>query len=91
MTGGVSLSLAYGLTIKDTNDPFVDLARRAFQTISDASTASALIFDLIPWLKYVPAWCPGGGFQKKVTKWRKLQEDFREKPFAEAVKNIVVS
>jgi hypothetical protein len=83
------LSLAYGLKIKDRDDPFVDLAVRAFQTINDVSTPGALIFDLIPWLQYIPAWVPGAGFQERTRKRRKLQEDFHEKPYAEAVKNIV--
>ncbi|KAF8910209.1 cytochrome P450 [Gymnopilus junonius] len=80
MAGGMSISLAYGLNVKDNNDPFVDLALRAFQTGLDSSFPGAFLVDVIPWLKYVPEWVPGARFKKTAKGWRKLQNDFHELP-----------
>lgn len=91
MVGGSTISLTYGLDIKDTNDPFVDLANRGIQSIAQAAAPGAFLVDLISWLKYVPEWVPGAGFKKTARFWRKLQEDIREVPFAEAVNNMVSS
>ncbi|KDR66569.1 hypothetical protein GALMADRAFT_161978 [Galerina marginata CBS 339.88] len=43
-----------------------------------------------PSLPHVPGWIPGDGFQKKARKWKKLQEDFLEVPYDEAVKQMAV-
>lgn len=91
MIGGIAISLAYGLKIRDADDPFIDLAQRALQTVLDAVIPGAFLVDLIPWLKYVPDWMPGASFQKKAKMWRKLQEDLRELPYAEGVKIFVSS
>lgn len=83
------MSLAYGLHVQDTDDPFVDLATRAIQSVAHAGAPGAFLVDFIPWLKYVPEWVPGAGFKKTARVWRKLQEDVRELPYAEASKNVV--
>ncbi|KAF8910206.1 cytochrome P450 [Gymnopilus junonius] len=88
LTGGVAISLAYGFKIQDVNDPFIDLSQRAFQSALNATLPGAFLVDVIPWLKYVPEWVPGAGFQKKAKAWRKLQAAFRELPYAEAVKSL---
>ena len=89
MTGGVAISLAYGFKIEDRKDPFIESSRRAFQTALDATLPGAFLVDVMPWLKHVPEWVPGAGFQKKAKAWRKLQEGFRELPFAEALNSLV--
>ncbi|KAF8910211.1 cytochrome P450 [Gymnopilus junonius] len=86
--GGVAISLAYGLKIRDSNDLFINLAERALQTALEATLPGAFLVDFIPWLKYVPEWMPGAGFQKKARMWKKLQEEMHELPYSEAVKNL---
>ena len=89
MAGGISISLAYGLDVKGQEDPFVDLSERAVQSAVDAAIPGAFLVDLIPWLKYVPEWVPGARFQKTARVLRQLQEEFRNAPYNEAVKNLV--
>ncbi|KAF8900234.1 cytochrome P450 [Gymnopilus junonius] len=88
MAGGISISLAYGLNVQDHDDPFVDLSERAVQSAADAAQPGAFLVDLIPWLKYVPEWVPGARFQKTAGELRQLQEDFRNLPYVEVVKNM---
>ena len=47
------------------------------------------LFDPIPILKYVPEFVPGAGFPKQARIWRKLQEDFRERPYIASVEAMV--
>ena len=89
MTGGVAISLAYGLNVQDNRDPFVEFSQHAFQAVLDATLPGGFLVDVMPWLKYVPEWVPGAGFQKTAKTVRKLQEGFRESPFAEALKSLV--
>ncbi|KAF8811640.1 cytochrome P450 [Phlegmacium glaucopus] len=86
--GGMGLSLSYGIEIKENDDPFIDLAETAVKSISAAASFGAFLVDVIPILKYVPEFVPGAGFQKKAREWRKLQEDFRERPYSASIEAI---
>ncbi|KAF8799180.1 cytochrome P450 [Phlegmacium glaucopus] len=83
--GGMALSLSYGIQIKQTNDPFINLAEAALKSAGSAARVGAFLVDVIPILKYVPEFMPGAGFQKQARIWRKLQEDFRERPFLASI------
>ena len=87
--GGMGLSLSYGIEIKQTDDPFVELAETAIKSLSEAATFGAFLVDFIPILRYVPEYVPGAGFQKKARAWRKLQEDFRNRPYLASIEAIV--
>ncbi|KAF8198529.1 cytochrome P450 [Pholiota molesta] len=77
----LALSLAYGIKLDELNDPYVNLAHAAGDSITQAAISGAFLVDFIPMLKYVPEYFPGAGWKKKVKAWRKIQEDFRELPF----------
>ncbi|KDR66539.1 hypothetical protein GALMADRAFT_161961 [Galerina marginata CBS 339.88] len=86
--GGMALSLAYGLPIHPSDDPYINLAAKAVASIGEAAIPGAFLVDMMPFLKYVPEWVPGAGFQKKARVWRKLQEDMRAVPFEETIRNM---
>jgi hypothetical protein len=67
------------------------MSENAAMTISSGSVPGTFLVDVFPFLKYVPRWVPGAGFQTKARGWRKLQQEMREIPFSEGVKNIVDS
>ncbi|KAF8799127.1 cytochrome P450 [Phlegmacium glaucopus] len=83
--GGMAISLSYGIQIKETNDPFVNLAEEALKSAASAGKIGSFLVDLFPILKYVPEFVPGAGFKKQARIWRKLQEDFRERPFLASI------
>ena len=89
MVGGSTISLTYGLDVKESHDPFVDLSNSGIQSVAQAGAPGTFLVDLLPWLKHVPEWVPGAGFKKTARVWRKLQEDVRELPFAEGMKALV--
>ena len=85
----MAISMSYGIQIKDANDPFIDLSETAVKSASGAASVGAFLVDVIPILKYVPEFVPGAGFKKKARIWRKLQEDFRERPFVASIEAMV--
>ncbi|KAF5376002.1 hypothetical protein D9757_008810 [Collybiopsis confluens] len=62
--GGSLLSLAYGMSIKDPQDYFLNLIRESQHVASEVSKPGTYIVDIFPMLKYLPAWLPGMGFQR---------------------------
>ncbi|KAH9483138.1 Cytochrome P450 monooxygenase COX2 [Psilocybe cubensis] len=75
------MSVAYGITIKDTEDPYISNAEEALMGLAEAGIPGSFLVDLMPWLKYIPAWFPGAGFQRKAAHWRKVNADVAQKPF----------
>ncbi|KAF9559433.1 cytochrome P450 [Agrocybe pediades] len=83
--GGSALSMAYGFPIMEHDDPHIQLAEKALETMNIGTLPSNFLVNIIPSLKYVPGWVPGAGFQKIAKDWRQIQKDFREKPFARSL------
>ena len=81
--------MAYGIPIREHDDPYLALAKEAIHTIAAAVVPGAFLVDFIPFLKYIPEWVPGAGFQTTAKKYLKIQKRFRNEPFDAAVKNIV--
>ncbi|PPQ66787.1 hypothetical protein CVT24_008696 [Panaeolus cyanescens] len=86
--GGIALSLAYGLQIKPSNDPYIQLAEEASASFLEAAVPGAFLVDVFPIFQYIPGWVPGAKFQSKAKAWRKLQEDFHERPFAATIQSM---
>ena len=81
--------MAYGIEIAGINDPFIELAQAGIKSLNLAASVGAFLVNLIPMLKYIPEFVPGAGFKKKARIWRKLQENFRERPYLASVEAMV--
>ncbi|KAI8939724.1 hypothetical protein NX059_003472 [Plenodomus lindquistii] len=63
--GGVILKITYGYNIQaHGRDPFVDLAQETMTQFADATVPGRWLVDVLPFLRHVPEWCPGGGYKK---------------------------
>ena len=89
MVGGMAISIAYGIDIKETDDPNVKLSERAVESVLDATGSGTYVVDILPILRHVPNWFPGAAFQKQAKTFRKIQEDFRHLPYEETIRKIV--
>ena len=47
------------------------------------------LVDTFPFLKYVPLWIPGAGFQKNALEWRRQLISMQDTPFAEMKRRMV--
>lgn len=83
------LEVAYGFRALPENDPYIRLAEGNMAYVIVAGTGKYLV-EIMPWLKYVPAWFPGASFQTVAKEARKVMSDAIEVPF-EAVQKALVS
>ncbi|KAF8880679.1 cytochrome P450 [Infundibulicybe gibba] len=82
------MDIAYGIKVEDTNDPYTTIAEEVFAGLAEAGVAGTFLVDLIPILKYVPAWMPGAGFKRKAAHWRSLIHKMADKPWDAVQENI---
>ncbi|KAF7978460.1 hypothetical protein HWV62_664 [Athelia sp. TMB] len=73
--GSAIMNIAYGLEGHPENDHFMQIAEEAVSSIEKASIPGTFLVDIIPLLKYVPAWAPGAGFQRKAEAWKTTLDD----------------
>ncbi|KAH9973229.1 cytochrome P450 [Lactifluus volemus] len=64
MAGQIILAIAYGIDIAPRGDKNVETAEKAVGAII-AGSLRGRIFDLFPFLVYMPWWFPGAGFKKE--------------------------
>ncbi|KIJ34803.1 hypothetical protein M422DRAFT_34906 [Sphaerobolus stellatus SS14] len=77
------LGIAYGYVLKDKdNESFVQKGHEALGQFSSSTAPGAFLVDIIPILKYVPAWFPGAEFRRKAAIWRKTASDAADSGFA---------
>ncbi|KAJ3524602.1 hypothetical protein NM688_g8533 [Phlebia brevispora] len=84
MEGSLILGITYGIQVKPKNDPYIAAAGAAVHGLAVAGNAGAFLVDVIPALKYVPAWFPGAGFKKQAAEWRQNVSDMVTLPFSAA-------
>ena len=81
--------MTYGINVRPYDDPYVVIAEEAIEAIVELLIAGAFLVDVIPILKYVPAWFPGAKFQRKAVMMRTHAERMRNATFA-ATKTLMV-
>ena len=74
--------MTYSIKIEPYNDPYIKIAEEALGSISELIIPGAFLVDIIPILKYVPEWFPGGNFQRKAAVMRKHAAIMRNTTFA---------
>ncbi|KAI0267115.1 cytochrome P450 [Gloeopeniophorella convolvens] len=62
--GSAILLITHGYKAQEQNDPVVDLVKSAMLNFSRVSPPGAFNVDMVPALKYWPAWAPYGNFKK---------------------------
>jgi hypothetical protein len=87
--GGFATSITYGIPIRRTHDPTVELTEKAFNALAEAATPGRFLVDVFPVLRHVPDWVPGSGFKKLAKGWRELLLRVRDEPFWETIGAMV--
>ncbi|KAJ7109594.1 cytochrome P450 [Mycena crocata] len=86
--GELIMSVAYGIDILPTEDPYITLARKAVHTFTLANVPGRYLVNTFPILKHVPSWFPGAGFKRQAAEWKKLSRGMLELPFAETKRQM---
>ncbi|KAJ7501807.1 cytochrome P450 [Mycena galericulata] len=87
MAGEIIMSMAYGIDVLPSGDPYVALANKAMHSLEVALVDRYLV-DMFPALKYVPKWFPGAEFKRKAEEWRKLARAMVNVPYAETKRQM---
>ncbi|KAH9943938.1 cytochrome P450 [Amylocystis lapponica] len=84
----VVYQISHGYEAKDLEDPLIRLSEQANADFSAATAPGAFLVDMIPALKYIPAWFPGARFQRLARKWRRTQEQLRDDIYDTVKRNV---
>ncbi|EIN06160.1 cytochrome P450 [Punctularia strigosozonata HHB-11173 SS5] len=87
--GALILNVAYGFKIADSDDPWLHLVDSANEGLIAAAIPGAFLVDLLPFLRWVPAWFPGAGFQRTARELRKLNADVYTLPYEDVKRQIL--
>ncbi|KAG2148111.1 cytochrome P450 [Suillus clintonianus] len=78
--GAIILRISHGYEVKESNDPFVDLADRAMDQFSRLTAPGAFMVDIVPSLAKVPEWLPGASFKRLAREWHETLEEMVSAP-----------
>ncbi|KAJ7890192.1 cytochrome P450 [Mycena olivaceomarginata] len=88
MTGGLIMSIAYGIDVLPMNDPYLKLLQESMHGLAEARVSGKYLVDAISILKYIPTWFPGAGFKRAAKEWGEMTRQSVRVPFAEAKRII---
>lgn len=103
--GAIILRISHGYEVKETKDPFVELADHATEQFALATAPGGFLVDLIPACKqsltpiisvadkfkvrHIPRWLPGTDFLQKASKWASTLNEMVEQPHNYVKQQIV--
>jgi len=79
----------YGHEVMTTDDPYVSLVEEGTIAAGLAAIPGNFLVDTFTWLKHVPAWFPGAGFQQIARKGLQLSHDMRYIPYEDSKNKIL--
>ncbi|KAJ7575596.1 cytochrome P450 [Mycena floridula] len=86
--GATILDIVYGLKNTGPHDPIFINAERAIRSAGEASVTGRFWVEMVPLMRYIPAWIPGVDFQRKARIWKTWGEDFLNVPWRNVKENI---
>ncbi|KAI0352615.1 CyP450 monooxygenase [Trametes cingulata] len=76
------LKVLYDIDVKDEDDEHIKMMEAAFEAIKLA-TPGQFAVELFPFLRHVPPWFPGAGFQKLFAACKAANDHLKHVPFDE--------
>ncbi|TFK83549.1 cytochrome P450 [Polyporus arcularius HHB13444] len=67
------VKILYGLDVAEKNDKYIAMMARALEG-GEAFVPGKYYVEFLPFLRHIPAWVPGAGFQKDFAWWRDAAE-----------------
>ena len=90
MSGSTAISMTYGVDIRPTNDPNLQVARLASVAVAQCWTTGSNSVDLFPLLKHLPPWVPGTSFHATAKVARQCAKHLRDGIYTEARNKMVI-
>ncbi|KAG1892813.1 cytochrome P450 [Suillus subluteus] len=87
--GAIILYISYGYEVKESSDPFINIADRGLDSFSQTTTPGAFMVDYLPFLAKVPEWLPGAaGFKRLAREWHEIVQEMVSAPYKFAIDEI---
>ncbi|EJF63527.1 cytochrome P450 [Dichomitus squalens LYAD-421 SS1] len=78
------LKTVYGVDVAEQGDKIIEVIDAAMEGVAKGLTPGAFLVEYFPFLRHIPEWLPGAGFQKKLRRWRDASHEMVDIPFAQA-------
>ncbi|TFK25368.1 cytochrome P450 [Coprinopsis marcescibilis] len=88
MSGGIALSVSYGLSIGDKDDLHIAFAEEVLGKLNSLAGPAVFVLNRFPIFRHIPSWFPGARFKRQALQVRPYADRFRELPFAAGVANL---
>ncbi|KAF8600716.1 cytochrome P450 [Ceratobasidium sp. AG-I] len=88
LAAGIAIRITYGYKVDSKQDPFVQTAEEAMSAFGDALTPGRWLVEMIPVLRYLPAWFPFATFKRKIAHWKQVNQAHRDRPFSYVEKQL---
>ncbi|CAA7266298.1 unnamed protein product [Cyclocybe aegerita] len=79
--GAIVLHITYGYEIQEDQDPFLALAHEATEDFSIGSSPGGFLVNILPVLRCIPEWLPGGGYKKIGAIWANTMNEMVNRPY----------
>ncbi|KAG2018449.1 cytochrome P450 [Coprinopsis cinerea AmutBmut pab1-1] len=79
-TADVIAKVVYGFNIED-HPRYIALTEKAVESFEEAAIPGRFLVDVFPFLKYIPSWMPGAGFQRFAVESKKSIRQLLNHPF----------
>ncbi|KAK2018596.1 cytochrome P450 [Colletotrichum eremochloae] len=81
--GSLILKVTYGYTAEPfKEDPLLQMINEMNESLIKACVPGTFLVDIFPFLRYVPSWVPGAGFQQTAKEMKAHFFRTRDKPYA---------
>ena len=70
------VKIVYGFDVQDSDDEYVAQMVKVLEGV-EALTPGRYLVEFLPFLRLVPSWFPGAGFQKKFAVYRNVSRNVR--------------
>ena len=87
--GATIMRVVYGIEVKSKEDEYLSLAEQGNDIFHKAFVPGKYLVETLPFLRHVPAWLPGAGFQRDAAAWREVYYQARFKPFQATLERMV--
>ncbi|KAG2119058.1 cytochrome P450 [Suillus discolor] len=79
--GAIILRISYGYEVKESNDPFIGIAKRALDNFSNPNAFCDFLVEFLPFLAKVPEWLPGAGFKRLARESHEMAQEMASAPY----------
>lgn len=89
LSAAIIMSMMYGYNVVPKDDYFTNLAEHALYALSQSTFPGAAVVNTLPFLKILPPWFPGAGFQRFALKSKDMVNRMQQVPYKYVQTNLV--